>query len=275
MIQRATALCALLLWAAPALAHEFWLSPTRYAAARGDRIEAAAFAGTGFRGELKPYAAPRTIKWVLRTTKEFDLRPLATNGDLTWASFVAPDAGGAVLAYESGWNPVELPGPEFDRYLALEGLDGPLRERAKHGASATTGRERFARCAKAWIAGSDVKRVLSPFGLTLELVPLDPPGTSDRLRVKLLYRGRPLAGAKLRAFRQPLAATGLPTDAATRDSLGVAFETRTDRAGLATVPVAAPGEWLVSAVHMVPCDDRAAADWQSYWASLSFARGGR
>jgi len=53
------------------------------------------------------------------------------------------------------------------------------------------------------------------------------------------------------------------------------FETRTDRAGLATVPIAAPGEWLVSAVHMVPSEDRAAADWQSYWASLSFARVGR
>ena len=34
-----------------ALAHEYWLSPSRYRAAAGDTIEVSACAGTGFRGE--------------------------------------------------------------------------------------------------------------------------------------------------------------------------------------------------------------------------------
>jgi hypothetical protein len=32
------------------------------------------------------------------------------------------------------------------------------------------------------------------------------------------------------------------------------------------------GEWLVGVVHMVSCPAPAQADWQSYWASLTFAR---
>jgi hypothetical protein len=31
------------------------------------------------------------------------------------------------------------------------------------------------------------------------------------------------------------------------------------------------GEWLIGVVHMVPCREREAADWESYWASLTFA----
>ena len=62
-----------------------------------------------------------------------DLRRAAINGDFTWARFVAPDAGGAMVGYESNWADIELPAAEFDAYLSEEGLDGPLRERARRG----------------------------------------------------------------------------------------------------------------------------------------------
>ena len=36
------------------------------------------------------------------------------------------------------------------------------------------------------------------------------------------------------------------------------------------VPLADPGEWLIKAVHMVDCPEGSGAEWQSYWASLTF-----
>jgi hypothetical protein len=51
-------------------------------------------------------------------------------------------------------------------------------------------------------------------------------------------------------------------------------QARTDARGMVTLDTASPGEWLVSAVHMIPSEDRAEADWQSRWASLTFARVG-
>src|SRR5213593_1520086 len=74
----------------PALsfAHEFWLAPSKYSAGAGDTVEVAAFVGTGFRGERKPYATPRVVQFTLRGTKTLDLRGAALNGDLSFARFI-------------------------------------------------------------------------------------------------------------------------------------------------------------------------------------------
>jgi uncharacterized GH25 family protein len=259
----------------PAAAHEYWLEPSRYRAAAGDTLAIAAFAGTGFRGERKPYAAPRTLALMLRGPRALDMRPAAVNGDLTFARFIAPDARGALIVYRSDFSPIELPATAFDRYLEDQGLEAPRAARARLGAAAGPGRERYARCAKAWIAGtraSDAPRWRTPAGLPLEIVPLAEPGRGARLPVRVLWLGRPLANAQLRAWRQPVTAAFAAIEGAMRDSAGCADQQRTDRRGQATLHVSGSGEWLVSCVHMVPSDDRAEADWQSLWASLTFAR---
>ena len=57
---------------ANARAHEFWLSPSRYRAMAGDTIEVSAHIGTGFRGDLKPYAASRVVRFSLRHARSID-----------------------------------------------------------------------------------------------------------------------------------------------------------------------------------------------------------
>jgi uncharacterized GH25 family protein len=270
---RPTALAALaILLASPAAAHEFWLSPSRYQAQRGDTVTVGAWAGTGFRGEAKPFARARVVRLALRGPRDLDIAGAAVNGDLTFARFLPADAGGALVAYESNFATIELPAAEFDAYLALEGLDGARRERARRGPAAGPGRERYARCPKTWIGGGDLARLTRPVGLALELVPLDDPGTAPRLRVRVLYRGRPLAGALVKAWCRPAGADGAPVDPGTRDSVAVCAAERSGQDGVATLTLDRPGEWLLSAVHMVPSEVRAEADWQSVWASLTFLR---
>ena len=50
------------------------------------------------------------------------------------------------------------------------------------------------------------------------------------------------------------------------------FSQRTNADGRVLVPLDRPGEWLVKAVHIIetPADDTV-ADWESFWASLTFA----
>jgi uncharacterized GH25 family protein len=55
----------------------------------------------------------------------------------------------------------------------------------------------------------------------------------------------------------------------------MAVQARTDARGMVALDTSRPGEWLVSAVHMTQSEDRAEADWQSRWASLTFVRAGR
>jgi uncharacterized GH25 family protein len=261
--------------AGPAQAHEFWITPSTYQASTGDTVALAAYVGTGFRGERKPYAAPRALTLSVVADRERDLRVAAVHGALDFGRFLMPDPGGALVAYRSDFAFIELNGAEFDRYLVAEGLDAARARRRRSGRMDSPARERYARCPKTWIAGRDSQRALKVMGLPLEVVPLRDPAVGPQLPLRVLYRGRPLPGALVRAWRQPLAAEARPTDAAARDSVGVAAEARTDRRGVVTLSLPGSGEWLVSTVHMVASADPREADWESFWASLTFARGDR
>jgi uncharacterized GH25 family protein len=265
----------------PAAAHEFWLSPSAYRAAAGDTIAVSAFVGTGFRGERRPYAPSRVASFTLRAARTLDLARAAVPGGSALARFVAADSGGAMVAYLSRFATLTQADSAFDAYLALEGLDtaraardarGAVRNAAGGGAAPPGfARERYRRCAKTWIAGSDPARALVPVGLPLEIVPLGVPGAAESLDVQVLFEGRALEGALVRAWRAPLGAGALPTAADTRDSTGAAAAARTDASGRARLATLDAGEWVVGVVHMVPSRDAAEADWESAWASLTFA----
>jgi hypothetical protein len=263
------------LMAAPisARAHEYWLSPSSYDAAPHPVFEIGAVAGTGFRGERKPWDSPRCVRFEARVARVLDLTKVARNGETIWARLAPTDGGGALLDFESGFSSIELPAAQFESYLSLEGLDGPLSSRHLRR-DGGPGRERYRRCAKAWLSGAADARALAVVGLPLELVPLSVPGSSGTLGFRLLFEGHPLERALVKAWRRPLGIGGATRDPEARDSVNVAWQGRTDAHGLVTVPVQEPGEWLVSVVHMVPSADRAAADWESSWASFTFEQRG-
>lgn len=257
--------------ALPAFAHEYWLTLDHWTATIHQPVGISALSGTGFRGEKKPWSPDRAVRFVARTGLLLDLRGAADLGELTWTKFAPSDGGGAMFGYESTFVPIELPAAQFDAYLKDEGLDAPLASRrAAHAKN--PGRERYRRCPKVWLAGDDATRATRPLGLPLEIVPLTAPGADPKLEVMVLIDGRPLANALIKAWRAPLDAKGIAPDPETRDSTGVIAKVRTDKRGRAVVPVAARGEWLLSSVHMVPCTESDQAEWESTWASLTFAR---
>jgi uncharacterized GH25 family protein len=260
--------------AVPCGAHEFWLAPSSYRAATGDSLAVGAFVGTGFRGEARPWAAHRVRRFFARDAAPLDLARVASGGSSTWARWTARDGEGVLVAQASDFLPIELPAAEFERYLALEGLEAVSRSRAQAGRGATPGRERYRRSSKLWIAGTrgSTARATVALGLPLEIVPLAEPGASGRLSIRVEFEGRPLAGALVRAWRQDLAGRSVPADAAARDSVGPQAEARTDDRGHVTLAVDSAGEWLLGTVHMIPSRDRRAADWESTWGSLTFAR---
>ena len=264
-------LASLVLAAGPVTAHEYWLAPSTFRAGAGDTVLVGALAGEGFVGERKPFSSGRALRLLVRAGRELDLRPVARSGDTTWARFAPGDRGGLLFGYESGFATITLDAATFERYLADEGLDGPLAARRARG-DAGPGRERYRRSAKSWLAGTDAERATKPLGLPCEIVPLSVPGDGPQLRVRVLFEGEPLVGALLNAWRQPLAADGRPLDPVRRDTVRVAWSGRTDGHGEAVVPVENAGEWLLGVVHMIPSRDPVAADWESSWGSLTFAK---
>jgi uncharacterized GH25 family protein len=267
-----SALVALAIQPCLSLAHEFWIAPSTYVAQDGDTVRVSAFSGMGFRGEARRYAPGRVVRFVALAGGTTDLAGAGVEGDTVFAAIVPPDAGGLLVAYESTAAAIELPGAEFDAYLVEDGLDAPLAMRRAARGGGDVQRERYARCAKTWVAGPARDRASAVAGLTLELVPLRDPGPGSWLPLRVLFRGRPLAGALVRAWRQPLDPGPPARGRASRDSVGIAMEARSDAQGVVRLQLAEAGEWLLSCVHMLRSDDPAKSDWQSWWASLTFAR---
>jgi uncharacterized GH25 family protein len=258
-----------------AVAHEYWLAPSAYQAPAGQTVSVQALVGSDFKGELRPFAKIRTVRLEVQTAERRDYQSEAINGDLNLANLSLMDDGGAVVAFETNFVSIELPRDKFDDYLRKEGLDGPLRARQALGADAGPGRERYARCAKIWIAGRDFARLKKAFGMPLELIPRNDPSESGQLSVQVLYHSMPIEGILVKAWNQPLASGMIPRDQNSRDPVKPVAEVRSDRDGLAVLAIDSPGEWLISAVHMLPSADKKAADWESHWASFTFARGKR
>src|SRR4029077_4362893 len=96
-----------------------------------------------------------------------------------------------------------LPSIRFNDYLRVEGLTPALEQRARQHRRDGDGSERYSRSAKSIVqvgppgAGSQ-GQVNKPVGLPLEIVPeANPYGMprSATLPVRVIYAGRPLAGA--------------------------------------------------------------------------------
>jgi uncharacterized GH25 family protein len=254
---------ALTLLCAGALrAHDLWIEPSGFAPAPGTRLAVRLFIGQLFAGDVYP----RDPKYM---TKFAVIGPAAAEAaipgvpDTDPAGFlIAGKPGLYELVYTSRNASVQLEAAKFESYLADEGLEKISALRAQRGQSAAPAHEVFARCAKSLIAvggdaGSGFDRVL---GMQLEIVPEKNPSSlapGQELPVRLLYGGAPLQGAKIAAL--------------SKDRPARQVAARTDARGRARLPLDHAGIWLVKAVHMVAAPAGSGADWQSYWASLTFA----
>ena len=246
----AIAVLAAVLIASPVLAHDFWIAPSAFTPGVGEPVTLNLWVGEHLGGETLP-RNEALIEWFSAIRGGIQAPVLGFDGSDP-AGFLRPEAaGGVVIAYRSLRSAVELPAEKFQAYLALEGLP-PV----------TPGREVFSRCAKTLLAvgGRGGPTITKPVGLTLELVPESDPYTlapGARLTVRLLYQGKPLAGALVMALDA--------TDAQSPQQI------RSDAEGRASFTLPRAGAWLIKAVHMIRAPRDAGADWESFWASLTFS----
>lgn len=259
----ALTLGTLFLWlvASSAAAHEYWIEPEAFHVKPGAKVALALLVGQNFKGERQPYIAETSERFV--AVDGNGPRPIrAVSGDDPAGSVTIADPGLTVIGYHSRKYPLRFDTlAEFERYLRLEGLDRLLDAARKRHTAKGLIFEQYERCAKTLLAGPDISNAPPDrtLGLPLELLAETNPyrlGPDRKLRVRLLYRSQPLAGALVKAFN--------------RTDPSPPLEARTDADGRATFTLARPGAWLVSTVHMTPAPLLSSDDWQSWWASVTF-----
>jgi hypothetical protein len=255
----------LLLTAGPARAHDYWFMPeTFFPAPRAD-VALRLHVGDHFVSEAeRPFAKKPTLRFQLFHGKEtLDLAPLSREDKTPFARVTVRSAGTHLIALDRASHLITLDADKFNRYLAEEGLDAVLAERRKAGEDKLPGRERYSRYLKSLLqVGAErddtARKVL---GQRLEIVPQANPyrlKPGDLLTVRVLFEGKPLAGARVFALRRQGDKTH--TQKAT-----------TSAEGLATVKLDAAGPWLIRLVHLRRAVKDADADWESFWAALTFA----
>jgi uncharacterized GH25 family protein len=258
--------------ALPLLAHDFWIVPSSFRPAVGSPLAFRLRVGENLRGDPVPRDTAQVERFVLlgplpeRTETPV---PGVTGADP--AGFVHVEAPGLYTGvYRSHRTRIDLPPEKFDEALRREGLERILELRQSRGESLKPSTEVFSRCAKSliWVGATAAPAALPvsamtgfdrPVGMTLELIPEKNPyalKAGDELPVRLLYQGKPLAGALVVAL-------GLhQTDGR--------IAVRSGKDGRARLRLPEGGFWLIKSVHMVRAPHDTGVDWESLWASLTF-----
>jgi uncharacterized GH25 family protein len=258
------AVCAL--WAPALQAHNFWIELSTFTPAASQRVILRLRVGQELKGDPVP-RDPNLIKRFVMVGPAGEA-PIPGVPNTEPAGFpVFPAAGLYTVVYDSSRYAVALDAVKFESYLKEEGLERIVALRARQEKSAAAAKEVFSRCAKALVAVGGASATTGPgydrvLGQRLELVAEKNPyalAGGGELPVRLLYEGKPLAGALVMALQRDRP-----------DNLPGKVTARTDAKGRVTLKLDRPGFWLIKAVNMIPAPPDAGADWESFWASLTF-----
>lgn len=259
-------LSVLLTLTTPAAAHEFWIEPLNFRPPVGKPVDVQLLVGQEFRGDTMIYL-PESFERFVTVTARGTQKVSGLPGDDPAARLTPADPGLLLVAYQSRRYSLDMDAVTFEKYLEKEGLNAIRALRAQRQEQDKPVREVYSRCAKSLLAvggRDDGLDASQPVGLRLEIVPLtriSKLGPSQSLEVQLLYENRPLANALLVAF--------------SKKKLKTQLVQRTDAQGRARFALPHADIWMLSAVHMIPAPADAKADWESFWASLSFENGER
>lgn len=275
----APAVAVLVLCVATTLtAHDFWLVPDAFQVAPGGWIEVSGQTSSRFPTSEAAVALDRVADArVLDATGEARIADLSHAGRSLRIRHRPTSPGQKVVALSLHPRSVRESAEGFRRYLVLEGAPEALERYEREGRlpTADSVTRRYAKYAKTLVeVGRGGPRAFDRVaGYPLELVPLRDPSAlraGDTLAVRLLYRGRPLAGARVHADGVPMEA-GVLSGVDAPGAKEAAVETDGD--GVARVPVTSGGLWNVRTLHIVPADAGSGADWDTHWATLVFGVG--
>ena len=246
----------------PLSAHEFWIDPVSHIVDPGGEIAAELRIGQDYKGGNYPYISSQFESFTVSGpsgTGEY----IGHEGDRPALKMTPEEPGLVVLTYVS--RPSRLVYRKWEKFVSYttnEGLDGAVERHRADGLPETGFREDYQRHAKAMIQVGpvDPEEREAAQGLDLELValgnPFDP--ALETLRVRLLRFSKPAPDVRISIFR--------------KDGDGTTTErVRTDATGHADIALEDGARHLLNAVVM-DRSERPGIDWDSDWASLTFAR---
>ena len=249
----------------PARAHDFFLIPESSRPGVDVPFSLALHVTDTFPGDPVAWRPDRTSAFFLVDRHgRRSLLKSPVQGEPTTARVSLRDGGATLIVLQSVPSLIELSSDDFESYVGHEGHESILKARKATPAAREMERERYTRFVKTLVGGSGDRAVISrSVGLPIEIVPeVDPValGPGDRLPVRVEFEGAPYDGGYLCA-----------THAGFSDEHDAyAWCGRLDDRGRTEVPIRAPGWQLVRITRMRSLQGDEEADWESFWAALTF-----
>ena len=250
------------IFAAPAIAHEFWIEPTAYQVNADTNLEANIVNGEEFSGGKLPYLPQRFVNFVL-FSGDRSARVGGRPGDLP-ALQQAPVAEGLnIAAYQANNQTVDYENWEkFQRFVDHKDFGDILSQHEARGLPLSNFTEVYSRHAKTLIGVGDSAGADRRVGLETEIVALTNPydgAYSGQMSLKLLYKGKLRPNAQVEVFEQ------------SDDNRVRVFMTRTNANGVASIRTKPGHSYLVDAVVLrVPESGDTRVAWETLWAALTF-----
>ena len=255
-----------------ARAHDYWLEPTAIPQGKGEELVVRLQMGNRLKTEEeRPLQKDRLVRFDLygdRTARR-DLLAAGQENQVP-AARVHMDPGSALVVMDRKARPITMEAAKFNQYLADEGLDAIIAQRARLGQTDAPGRESYTRCLKTLVRGGNPAAVTANtlykrrVGQRLEILLENDPDRIDgdgKLTVKVLFEGNPLPGAKVFACRR-----------SADDQPPYVVTATTSARGLAEFKLDQPGSWLVRTVYMRAAGggSKAEPQWESFWSTYTF-----
>jgi uncharacterized GH25 family protein len=246
-----------------AFAHEYILIANKYRIAKGDTLEVHLFVADGFNIELeRPMQTAITKKFEMITENgTIDLLATTDNGSLPVINRKADFDGLALIHTERDYARITLPTAKFLSYLKEDHIENI---KVKNDSSKKFQRERYTRYIKCLVQSGKIKKdtlYKTITGQNFEIVLLQNPyllQKGDVLKAQVFFTGKPLTNKLITARNR------------TGSEPATAFTSRTNANGICSFQIKRKGDWFIHATHMIPCPDKADADWESFWSSYSF-----
>ena len=247
----------------PALAHDLYLMPEKFVAQPGKQLNLVFQNGDEFPigvSSVKPEKLRNTKLMFKEGSSPFE--NIVAEATRTIATVFVKGTGIGILTAQTVPTFIELESKKFQSYLKHENLTNATQWRQSHGEVGKPGRERYSKYVKSLIeVGKSDSYFSERTGLTIEIIPEVNPYSikpGGMLPLQVLFRGAP-------AIDVAVESAWLEKGKAKMVVFG-----RTDAKGRIQIPIKALGPHRLHAIVMERCAEPQVADWESFWASLTF-----
>lgn len=198
-------------------------------------------------------------------TTPLDTAGWAQTGDTSVVTVRLGESGTYLIGASLRPREIALAPRDFNSYLASDGLPDILAARRKDGELDRPARERYSKHVKALLQVGSARTggYAAELGYPAELVALDNPYAlkpGGTIRVRAVVEGSPVAN-------QVVIAGGRTSSGGRIAQRSV----RTDKEGVGRIRIPSRGVWYVKFIHMEKAAADTTIDYESKWATLTFA----